>query len=99
MLSQETTLRLQNENKDFEAYWVLFRFLYGGQFSDPVLIIVCDEVLNRLLDATSERGVELTGQGGFLNEFIKAVLERGMRAELAGHLGELPRTGCIAVRA
>ena len=28
-----------------EVYWVLFRFLYGGQFSGPVLIIVCDEFL------------------------------------------------------
>ncbi|MCU9972278.1 IS256 family transposase, partial [Mobiluncus mulieris] len=32
-----------------------------------------DELLDRLLDATSERGVELTGRGGFLSEFIKAV--------------------------
>ncbi|WP_430010691.1 IS256 family transposase [Mobiluncus mulieris] len=46
-----------------------------------------DELLDRLLDATSERGVELTGRGGFLSEFIKAVLERGMRAELTSHLG------------
>ncbi|WP_249281316.1 hypothetical protein [Mobiluncus mulieris] len=64
-----------------------------------MLIIVSDEVPDRLLDATSERGVELTGRGGFLNEFIKAVLEHGMRAELTDHLGDLPRTGCIAVRA
>ena len=28
-----------------EASQVLFRFLYGGQFSGPVLIIVCDEFL------------------------------------------------------
>ena len=25
-----------------EAYWVLFRFLYGGQFVDPCLIIAGD---------------------------------------------------------
>lgn len=43
-----------------EAYWVLFRFLYEDQFSGPVLIIIYDEVLDRLLDAASERGVELT---------------------------------------
>ena len=29
----------------------------------------------------------LTGEGGFLPEMIKAVLERGMEAELTGHLG------------
>ncbi|STY88948.1 Integrase core domain [Mobiluncus holmesii] len=28
-----------------EAYWVLFRFLYGGQLTDPVLIIACDDLL------------------------------------------------------
>ena len=27
-----------------EAYWVLFRFLYGGQFADPSLIIHIDDV-------------------------------------------------------
>ena len=26
----------------FEPYWVLFRFLYGGQFVDPCLIIAGD---------------------------------------------------------
>nr|WP_245599721.1 IS256 family transposase [Nakamurella lactea] len=37
--------------------------------------------------ATDERGVALTGEGGFLPEMIKAVLERGMETELTGHLG------------
>ncbi len=46
-----------------------------------------DEVLDRLMAATDERGVALTGEGGFLPEMIKAVLERGMDAELTGHLG------------
>ncbi len=27
-----------------EAYWVLFRFLYGGQFADPGLIIHIDDL-------------------------------------------------------
>lgn len=31
--------------------------------------------------------MELTGEGGFLPELIKAVLERGMKAELRDHLG------------
>ena len=46
-----------------------------------------DDVLDRLMAATDERGVALTGEGGFLPEMIKAVLERGMDAELTGHLG------------
>lgn len=46
-----------------------------------------DEMLDRLMAATDERGVALTGEGGFLPEMIKAVLERGMDAELTGHLG------------
>ena len=46
-----------------------------------------DEMLDRLMAATDERGVSLTGEGGFLPEMIKAVLERGMEAELTDHLG------------
>jgi putative transposase len=44
-----------------------------------------------LLDDVMERvdagGLALTGEGGFLPEMIKAVLERGLAAELTGHLG------------
>lgn len=46
-----------------------------------------DDMLDRLMAATGERGVALTGEGGFLPEMIKAVLERGMSAELTDHLG------------
>ena len=46
-----------------------------------------DEMLDQLMAATGERGLSLTGEGGFLPEMIKAVLERGMEAELTGHLG------------
>ncbi len=46
-----------------------------------------EETLDRLMAATDERGVSLTGEGGFLPEMIKAVLERGMQAELTDHLG------------
>ncbi|MGP9504437.1 transposase, partial [Specibacter sp. AOP5-B1-6] len=31
--------------------------------------------------------LQLTGEGGFLPEMVKAVLERGLQAEMAGHLG------------
>lgn len=46
-----------------------------------------DQMLDELMARTDERGVSLTGEGGFLPEMIKAVLERGMDAELTGHLG------------
>ena len=46
-----------------------------------------DDMLDKLVAATDERGLSLTGEGGFLPEMIKAVLERGMQAELTDHLG------------
>jgi len=46
-----------------------------------------DEMLDELMASSDERGVALTGAGGFLPEMIKAVLERGMAAELTDHLG------------
>ena len=46
-----------------------------------------DQMLDELMARTDERGVSLTGEGGFLPEMIKAVLERGMGAELTDHLG------------
>ena len=33
-----------------------------------------DEMLDKLMSASDERGVSLTGEGGFLPEMIKAVL-------------------------
>jgi putative transposase len=42
-----------------------------------------DEVMDRV-DAGS---LTLTGEGGFLPEMVKAVLERGLQAELTEHLG------------
>lgn len=44
---------------------------------------VLDDVLARI-DAGQ---LQLTGQGGFLPEMVKAVLERGLAAELTDHLG------------
>ena len=46
-----------------------------------------DVLLDELMSRVDEDGVALTGQGGFLPELVKAVLERGMDAELTGHLG------------
>jgi putative transposase len=45
--------------------------------------------LAELIDsaAVEDGGLRLTGEDGFLPALIKAVLERGLRAELADHLG------------
>ena len=46
-----------------------------------------EEFLDRLFDRVDAGELHLTGQGGFLPEMIKAVLERGLAVELAEHLG------------
>ena len=46
-----------------------------------------DTWLDELIDGAQQGGVRLTGEGGFLPEMIKAVLERGLAAELTDHLG------------
>ncbi|MDJ0358604.1 IS256 family transposase, partial [Paenarthrobacter sp. PH39-S1] len=42
-----------------------------------------DDLMSRIDHGT----LQLTGEGGFLPEMIKAVLERGLQAEMVGHLG------------
>lgn len=44
-------------------------------------------LLDELMERVSEDGLALTGEGGFLPAMIKAVLERGLQAELSDHLG------------
>jgi len=44
-------------------------------------------LLDDLMDRVDREGLALTGAGGFLPELVKAVLERGLQAELTGHLG------------
>jgi putative transposase len=52
---------------------------------------VADLIDARAMDTVLEKvkgdGLRLTGPGGFLSELVKAVLERGLQAELAEHLG------------
>jgi putative transposase len=52
---------------------------------------VADLIDARAMDTVLEKikgdGVRLTGPGGFLSELVKAVLERGLQAELTEHLG------------
>ena len=40
-----------------------------------------------VMDQIDGGGLRLTGEGGFLPELVKAVLERGLRTELTEHLG------------
>jgi putative transposase len=44
-------------------------------------------LLDKLMEQVDSGEVQLTGEGGFLPAMIKAVLERGLQAELSGHLG------------
>ncbi|WP_420809077.1 IS256 family transposase [Amycolatopsis suaedae] len=39
------------------------------------------------MSRVDEGGLALTGEGGVLPELVKAVLERGLQAEMTGHLG------------
>lgn len=48
---------------------------------------VLDGLVDELVATAGGRGMELTGLGGLLLELVKAVLERGMLAELGEHLG------------
>jgi putative transposase len=40
-----------------------------------------------VFESIDEGGLQLTGEGGFLPEMVKAVLERGLKSELTEHLG------------
>ena len=44
-------------------------------------------LLDELMDRVDSGELQLTGEGGFLPSMIKAVLERGLAAELTGHVG------------
>jgi putative transposase len=44
-------------------------------------------LLDGLMSRIDEGSLQLTGEGGFVPEMIKTVLERGMAAELTQHLG------------
>jgi putative transposase len=46
-----------------------------------------EEFLDQLMARVDEGDLALTGEGGFLPELVKAVLERGLEAELSDHIG------------
>ena len=47
-------------------------------------LLADDGWLDELIDRAEQGGVRLTGEGGFLPEMVKAVLERGLAAERSG---------------
>jgi putative transposase len=49
--------------------------------------LVDDEFLDRLIASADAGELRLTGDGGFLPELIRRVLERGLAVELTDHLG------------
>jgi putative transposase len=49
--------------------------------------LVSAGLLDRVVERAEAGELALTGEGGFLPEMVKAVLERGLAAELTGHLG------------
>jgi putative transposase len=59
----------------------------GSAARDAVNAMVGAGLLDDLMDRVDRDGLALTGAGGFLPELVKAVLERGLQAELTGHLG------------
>jgi putative transposase len=55
--------------------------------SDAMEALKSAGVLDDVLAKIDAGQLQLTGEGGFLPEMVKAVLERGLAAELSGHLG------------
>jgi putative transposase len=58
--------------------------------------LLSDEMIDGLLDEVADGGLSLTGEGGFLPELLKAVLERGLKVELEQHLGYASGEGAAA---
>jgi putative transposase len=52
-----------------------------------VAALLDKQAMDALLAQVKGDGLRLTGPGGFLSELVKAVLERGLQAELTEHLG------------
>ena len=59
----------------------------NGSARDAVNDLIEAGLFDRLMERVDGDGLQLTGEGGFLPEMIKAVLERGLQAELTDHLG------------
>jgi putative transposase len=59
----------------------------GADAAASVRSVLDAELLDAMVARMRSDGVRLCGPGGFLTEMLKAVLERGLQAELTGHLG------------
>ena len=59
----------------------------SGSARDAVNAMIDAGLLDEVMARADAGGLTLTGEGGFLPEMIKAVLERGLAAELTDHLG------------
>src|SRR5687768_7865984 len=62
----------------------------GANFADEVkslIKLVRDGLPDDLMAKVDQGSLQLTGEGGFLPELVKRVLEAGLRAELTDHLG------------
>ena len=58
-----------------------------GPAQEAVDRLVDQGFVDDLMSKVDEDGVQLTGEGGFLPELVKRVLEAGLQAELTDHLG------------
>ena len=61
--------------------------LMGSAEQEAVGQLVDAGLLDELMAQVDAGELQLTGEGGFLPGLIKAVLERGLAAELTGHVG------------
>src|SRR5213083_1724382 len=59
----------------------------GAAARKAVADLIDERAMDAVLAQVKGEGLRLTGPGGFLSELVKAVLERGLQAELAEHLG------------
>jgi putative transposase len=59
----------------------------GADAAAAVRAVLDDQLLDQMVAKMRSEGVRLSGPGGFLSEMLKAVLERGLAAELTEHLG------------
>jgi putative transposase len=59
----------------------------SGDAAGLVRSMLDDKLLDEFVARMRTDGVRLSGPGGFLTEMLKAVLERGLQAEMTDHLG------------
>ncbi len=59
----------------------------GDKAAVAVRELLDEQLLDQMVARVRADGARLTGPGGFLPELLKAVLERGLKAELTEHLG------------